>query len=126
MIFQNASLMDCLFTFEKLLFEEQKYTSDIYRLLAFTGIAWPMPKKAKLRKPNFISIRSSRKFIFILFNQWRYLASIKCCLSLWCFYAEKGDLETSDALFRVCDSICSDNHVTYYLQEQLSSLRKMP
>ena len=29
MIFQNASLMDCLFTFEKLLFEEQNYTSDI-------------------------------------------------------------------------------------------------
>ena len=29
------------------------------------------------------------------------------------FYAEKGDLETSDALLEYAISICSDNHVTY-------------
>ena len=52
------------------------------------------------------------------------MASIKCCLSLWCFFAEKGDLETSDALLEYAISICSDNHVTYYLARAAFQLAK--
>ena len=42
------------------------------------------------------------------------------------FYAEKGDLETSDALLEYAISICSDNHVTYYLARAAFQLAKMP
>ena len=40
------------------------------------------------------------------------------------FLCRKGDLETSDALLEYAISICSDNHVTYYLARAAFQLAK--
>lgn len=125
MIFQNASLMDCLFTFEKLLFEEQKYTSDIYRLLAFTGIGMAYAKEGEIEKAEFYFNKVFKEIylytIQSMEDTWRVLNVVFHC---GVFYAEKGDLETSDALLEYAISICSDNHVTYYLARAAFQLAK--
>ena len=42
------------------------------------------------------------------------------------FYAEKGDLETSDALLEYAISICSDSHHVLHLARAAFQLAKMP
>ena len=54
-------------------------------------------------------------------DTWRVLTVVFHC---GVFYAEKGDLETSDALLEYAISICSDNHVTYYLARAAFQLAK--
>ncbi len=46
-------------------------------------------------------------------DTWRVLNVVFHCGVFLC--RKKGDLETSDALLEYAISICSDNHVTYYL-----------
>lgn len=40
------------------------------------------------------------------------------------FFAQDGDLETSDALLNYAIDICSDNHLTYYLARAAAQLAK--
>ena len=53
-------------------------------------------------------------------DTWRVLNVVFHCGVL----CRKGDLETSDALLEYAISICSDNHVTYYLARAAFQLAK--
>ncbi|GEK36846.1 transcriptional regulator [Enterococcus thailandicus] len=123
MIFTNAPITDVLFHFDQLLMAETANT--LFRLLAYTGIGMVYAREKELEKAEVYFNRVFEKIytypIHTTEDIWRVLNIVFHC---GVFFAQDGDLETSDALLNYAIDICSDNHLTYYLARAAAQLAK--
>lgn len=116
MIFQKASITDILFTFDKLLLMEKQHSNPIFRLLALTGSGMAYSREGDDEKAEFYFEQVFEEIytypIKTIEDTWRVLNIVFHCGE---FYGERAELATSNALLDYALTICSDNHVTYYL-----------
>ena len=123
MIFTNEPITDVLFHFDQLLMAETANT--LFRLLAYTGIGMVYAREKELEKAEVYFNRVFEKIytypIRTTEDIWRVLNIVFHC---GVFFAQDGDLETSDALLNYAIDICSDNHLTYYLARAAAQLAK--
>lgn len=125
MIAQNAPLTDILFVFDQVLLEEAAAEAEIYRLLAYTGMGMAYSREGDTRKAEFYF----HKVLDKIYNYptktredtWRVLNIVYQCGA---FYSQLNELDISNALLKYAVSICSDNHVTYYLARAAIQLAK--
>ena len=125
MIFQNGPLIDNLFIFDQILLEEETSDSEIFRLLAYTGIGMIYSREKDQEKAEFYFNKVLEKIYNyptkVMEDTWRVLNIVFNC---GVFYSDIEELEISNALLRYAVSICSDNHVTYYLARAAIQLAK--
>ncbi|WP_373836400.1 helix-turn-helix domain-containing protein [Jeotgalibaca arthritidis] len=116
MIFKNQPVMDILFLFDQILLEETTDDLSIFRLLAYTGTGMVYAREGDRQKAEFYFNKVQEKIYSYptqeMSDTWRVLNIVFQC---GVFYAEINELEISNALLEYAVSICSDNHVTYYL-----------
>ena len=116
MIFKNQPVMDILFLFDQILLEETTDDLSIFRLLAYTGTGMVYAREGDRQKAEFYFNKVQEKIYSYptqeISDTWRVLNIVFQC---GVFYAEINELEISNALLEYAVSICSDNHVTYYL-----------
>lgn len=116
MIFKNQPVMDILFLFDQILLEETTDNLSIFRLLAYTGTGMVYAREGDRQKAEFYFNKVQEKIYSYptqeMSDTWRVLNIVFQC---GVFYAEINELEISNALLEYAVSICSDNHVTYYL-----------
>lgn len=116
MIFKNQPVMDILFLFDQILLEETTDNLSIFRLLAYTGTGMVYAREGDRQKAEFYFNKVQEKIYSYptqeMSDTWRVLNIVFQC---GVFYAEMNELEISNALLDYAVSICSDNHVTYYL-----------
>jgi transcriptional regulator with XRE-family HTH domain len=98
MIFKKQPITDILFTFDKIILSETLAENNIYSLLAYTGVGMAYHQVEDYEKSEYYF----DKVLNILFH-----SSV--------FYADINELASSNALLEYAISICSENHVTYYL-----------
>lgn len=125
MIFRQQPIMDILFTFDQVLLEEETRDSLIFRLLAYTGIGMVYARENDLSKAEFYFNKVLEKIYNYsaqnMEGTWRVLNIVFQC---GVFYSTIEELEISDALLNYAVTICSDNHVTYYLARAAIQLAK--
>ncbi|WP_079710206.1 helix-turn-helix domain-containing protein [Paraliobacillus ryukyuensis] len=125
MIFRQQPIMDILFTFDQVLLEEETKDSLIFRLLAYTGIGMVYARENDLSKAEFYFNKVLEKIynypVQNMEGTWRVLNIVFQC---GVFYSTIEELEISDALLNYAVTICSDNHVTYYLARAAIQLAK--
>ncbi|MDN6294222.1 MAG: helix-turn-helix domain-containing protein [Alkalibacterium sp.] len=125
MIFQQQPIMDILFTFDQVLLEEETDESTIFRLLAHTGIGMAYSREGDLDKAEFYFNKVLEKIYNYpaknMEDTWRVLNIV---YNSGVFYSLIEELEISDALLLHAVTICSDNHVTYYLAKAAIQLAK--
>ena len=116
MIFKNQPVLDILFLFDQILLEETTDDLSIFRLLAYTGTGMVYAREGDRQKAEFYFNKVQEKIYSYptqeMSDTWRVLNIVFQC---GVFYAEINELEISNALLEYAVSICSDNHVTYYL-----------
>lgn len=116
MIFQKASITDILFTFDRLLLMEKQHNNPIFRLLALTGSGMAYSREGEDEKAEFYFEQVFEEIytypIKTIEDTWRVLNIVFHCGE---FYGEHDELAASNALLEYALTICSDNHVTYYL-----------
>ncbi|ALV22212.1 helix-turn-helix domain-containing protein [Carnobacterium antarcticum] len=125
MIFQNCAITDILFNFDKILLAEDTDDSEIFRLLAYTGTGMVYFREADQEKAEFYFNKVLEQIYSYetteLADTWRVLNIVFQCSV---FYAEVHELEASNTLLKYAISICSDNHVTFYLARAAFQLVK--
>lgn len=125
MIFQNCSITDILFNFDKILLEDDASGSEIFRLLAYTGTGMVYFRENDQEKAEFYFNKVLEKIYLYketeLEDTWRVLNILFHCSV---FYSEIHEIEASNTLLQYALSICSDNHVTFYLARAASQLVK--
>ena len=125
MIFKNQPVMDILFLFDQILLEETTDNLSIFRLLAYTGTGMVYAREGDRQKAEFYFNKVQEKIYSYptqeMSDTWRVLNIVFQC---GVFYAEINELEISNALLEYAVSICSDNHVTYYLARAAIQLAK--
>lgn len=116
MIFQKAAITDILFTFDKLLLMEKEHKNPIFQLLALTGSGMAYSRDGDIEKAEFYFEQVFENIfnysIETTEDTWRVLNIVFHCGE---FYGEHQEFATSNALLEYAITICSDNHVTYYL-----------
>lgn len=116
MIFQAAPITDILFTFDQLLVREKQQPNTLFRLLALTGSGMAYSREGESSKAEFYFEQVFKEIytysIQTVEETWRVLNIVFHCGE---FYASQDELATSDALLNYAITLCSDNHVTYYL-----------
>ncbi|SFE12740.1 helix-turn-helix domain-containing protein [Trichococcus pasteurii] len=124
MIAQQVPVTDVLFTFDQILLSD-KDDVEIYRLLAYTGIGMVYSREKKLEKAEFYFSKVLEKIYAYPINTmedvWRVLNIV---FQSGTFFAQIDEIELSNALLSYAVSICSDNHVTYYLARAAIQLAK--
>nr|WP_205617866.1 helix-turn-helix transcriptional regulator [Atopococcus tabaci] len=125
MIFQNRPVTDILFVFDQILLAEETEEAKIFRLLAYTGIGMVYSREGDQEKAEFYFNRVLEKIYsyptVTLEDTWRVLNIVFQC---GVFYSTIEELDVSNALLKYAVSICSDNHVTYYLARAAIQLAK--
>lgn len=125
MIFQSSSVIDILFMFDQILLEEETADSEIFRLLAYTGIGMAYSREEDQEKAEFYFNKVLEKIYTYptkkIEDTWRVLNIVFQC---GVFYSAIHEIEISNALLNYAVSICSDNHVTYYLARAAIQLAK--
>lgn len=125
MIFQNCAITDILFNFDKILLAEDSSDSEIFRLLAYTGTGMVYFREEDQEKAEFYFNKVLEKIYSYeateLEDTWRVLNIVFQCSV---FYAEIHEVEVSNTLLKYALSICSDNHVTFYLARAAFQLVK--
>ncbi|GIP61466.1 transcriptional regulator [Virgibacillus pantothenticus] len=125
MIFQDAEITDILFNFDQILLEEEVKDSEIFRLLAYTGIGMVFSREKDQEKAEFYFNKVLERIYTYptkeIEDTWRVLNIVFQC---GVFYAEMDEFDASNALLEYAVSICSDNHVTYYLARAAIQLAK--
>lgn len=125
MISQNEAIVDILFMFDQILLEEDTDNSEIFRLLAYTGIGMAYSREKDQEKAEFYFNKVLEKIYNYptekMEDTWRVLNIVFQC---GVFYSGKEEIEISNALLNYAVSICSDNHVTYYLARAAIQLAK--
>lgn len=116
MIFRNEAVTDILFTFDQILLDEKIKESDIFSLLAYTGIGMTYSREKDFEKAEYYFSKVIEKVYFCPTSKtedtWRVLNIV---FHSGVFYAEINELAASNALLEYAVSICSENHITYYL-----------
>lgn len=116
LIFQQAPITDILFTFDQLLKVEPEEPSSLYQLLGNTGIGMAYAHTGEVEKADFYFENVLEQVydypIKDLQETWRVLNILFHCGE---FYGQQQEFATSDAILTQVVTICSDNHVTYYL-----------
>ena len=125
MIFQNYPITDILFNFDNILLEERSSHSEIFRLLAYTGTGMTYFREKDQEKAEFYFNKVLEKIYAYntteIEDTWRVLNILFQCSI---FYSEINEIEASNTLLHYALTICSDNHVTYYLARVASQLVK--
>ncbi|MEG0553059.1 MAG: transcriptional regulator, partial [Carnobacterium sp.] len=118
-------ITDILFNFDKILLEEQSNSLEIFRLLAYTGTGMAYFREKEQEKAEFYFNKVLEKIYSYdtkeIEDTWRVLNILFQCSI---FYSEMNEIEASNALLHYALTICSDNHVTYYLARVASQLVK--
>ena len=116
MIFKKQPITDILFTFDKIILSETLAENNIYSLLAYTGVGMAYHQVEDYEKSEYYFDKVIEKIysypIKEIEDTWRVL-NILFHSSV--FYADINELASSNALLEYAISICSENHVTYYL-----------
>ena len=125
MIAQQVPVTDILFTFDQILLADNGEDAEIYSLLAYTGIGMVYSREKNPDKAEFYFSKVLEKI---------YAYPIKTTEDIWrvlnivfqsgTFYSQIDEIELSNALLSYAVSICSDNHVTYYLARAAIQLAK--
>ena len=125
MIAQQISVTDILFTFDQILLADDRAETEIFRLLAYTGIGMVYSREKSSDKAEFYFNKVLEKI---------YAYPIKTTEDIWrvlnivfqsgTFFSQIDEIELSNALLSYAVSICSDNHVTYYLARAAIQLAK--
>lgn len=125
MIFQSYPVIDIIFMFDQILLAEESCDSEIFRLLAYTGIGVAYSREKDQEKAEFYFNKVLEKIYNYPTKKtedtWRVLNIVFQC---GVFYSQIQELEISNALLNYAVSICSDNHVTYYLARAAVQLAK--
>lgn len=125
MIAQQVAVTDILFTFDQILLADDTSESDIFRLLAYTGIGMVYSREEQREKAEFYFNKVLEKIyaypITTMEDIWRVLNIV---FQSGTFYSVINEIELSNALLSYALSICSDNHVTYYLARAAIQLAK--
>lgn len=116
MISKNYPVTEIMFMFDQILLKNKTKEAEIFRLLAYTGNGMVYARENELEKSEFYFKKVLEKIYShpteSMEDTWRVLNIVFQC---GVFYAEINEIEISDALLNYAVSICSDNHVTYYL-----------
>lgn len=125
MIFQHEPAMDILFMFDQILLASETTDAEIFHLLAYTGTGMVYSREKDQEKAEFYYSKVIEEIYQYptqkIEDTWRVLNIVFQC---GVFYAEIGEIEISNALLEYAISICSDNHVTYYLARAAIQLAK--
>lgn len=125
MIFQNHSITDILFMFDQILLAEESSESTIFRLLAYTGSGMVYSREKDQEKAEFYFNKVLERIYSYptttTEETWRVLNIVFQC---GVFYSEIKEIDISNALLDYAISICSDNHLTYYLARAAIQLAK--
>ena len=125
MIYQNYSLTDILFTFDQILFEAKSEDAEIFSLLAYTGIGMVYLHEKDYEKAEFYFHKVLERIYSYPTRKtedtWRVLHIV---YQSGVFYSEIGEIDISNSLLNYAVSICSDNHITYYLARAAIQLAK--
>lgn len=123
--YQNRPVIDSLFIFEQILLKQETPKSEIFRLLAYTGIGMVYAREKDQPKAEFyfnkVLERIYKYPARTTEDTWRVLHIVFQC---GVFYSGIDELDISDALLNYAITICSDNHVTYYLARAAIQLAK--
>lgn len=125
MIFQNHTITDILFTFDQILLAEESSESAIFRLLAYTGSGMVYSREKDQDKAEFYFNKVLERIYSYptttTEDTWRVLNIVFQC---GVFYSEIKEIDISNALLDYAVSICSANHLTYYLARAAMQLAK--
>lgn len=125
MIFQHYPVTDILFTFDKILLEDAVSESKIYFLLAYTGIGMIYAREKDFEKAEFYFHKVIEEIYTYptksIEDTWRVLNIVFHC---GVFYSDINEIEISNALLNYAVSICSNNHITYYLARAAAQIAK--
>ncbi|MFV0559074.1 MAG: helix-turn-helix domain-containing protein [Enterococcus sp.] len=115
-LFQGKKLTDSLFLFDKLLLEQPTDSQSLFRLLALTGIGMAYSAEGAIEKAEYYFDQVFQQIftyqIQTTEDTWRVLNIVLHCGE---FFGEQGELEVSNTLLDYVWTLCSENHVTYYL-----------
>ncbi|MGX7025385.1 helix-turn-helix domain-containing protein [Vagococcus hydrophili] len=116
MFFRKEELTDILFTFDQILLNETTTEKKMYQLLAYTGIGMTYARENDFEKSEFYFSKVIGQIYDCPTNSiedmWRVLNMV---FHAGVYYAETNEIEISNALLEYAITICSENHVTYYL-----------
>lgn len=116
MFFRKEELTDILFTFDQILLNETRTEKKMYQLLAYTGIGMTYARENDFEKSEFYFSKVIGQIYDCPTNSiedmWRVLNMV---FHAGVYYAETNEIEISNALLEYAITICSENHVTYYL-----------
>ena len=116
LLFQHAPTLDVLYLFDQILLSEEAVNKPIFKLLAYTGIGMIFANQSEYTKADFYFDKVLEQIydfpMHSLEDTWRVLHIV---FQAGVFFAQKKELAISNALLTYAITICSDNHVTYYL-----------
>lgn len=116
MIFKGEAINEVLFNFDRILLEEITFESEIFRLLAYTGIGMVHEREKDFTKAEFYFSKVLEQIYKYPIKEtedtWRVLNIVYQSGE---FYSNIDELEVGNALLEYAVEICSHNHVTYYL-----------
>lgn len=125
MIHKKSSAIDSLYVLDQILLNEITEETEIYRLLAYTGIGIIYEQIAEIDKAEFYFAKVLEQIYDFPVEEvediWRVLHILYQCST---FYAGIEEVEISNALAKHAIDICSDNHITYYLARAAIQLAK--
>lgn len=116
MIFKGTPINEILFNFDKILLEKKTRDTEIFHLLAYTGIGMVHERDKDNKKAEFYFSKVLEKIYKYPIKEtedtWRVLNIVYQSGE---FYSNIDELEVGNALLEYAVEICSHNHVTYYL-----------
>lgn len=116
MIHNNESPTDSLFMLDQILFMEATEERLIFNLLAYTGSGMVYYQINQVDKAEVYFNKVLEQIYAIKTNDiedvWRVLHMVYQSSQ---FYSDIGEIDISNELAKHAITICSDNHVTYYL-----------
>lgn len=117
--YQKAAAVEVLFAFNQLLLEED----TLYQLLGYTGMGLVYSEAGEKVKGEVYFDKVLRKIydypVKSIEETWRVLHILYQC---GVFYSEIAEYQVSNTLLEYALSICSDNHVTFYLARVATQL----
>lgn len=115
-LFQENKATDSLFLFDKMLLEQPEDNESLFRLLALTGIGLVYSEEGATEKAEYYFDQVFQQIftyqIKTIEDTWRVLNIVLHCGE---FFGKKGEFEVSNTLLTYVLTLCSENHVTYYL-----------
>lgn len=121
----EKSIIDVRFIFDNILLQEETPETKIFHLLAYVGVGMIYSQENENEKAEFYFNKVLSEIYELpiekIEDTWRILHILYQC---GVFYSKINELSSSDALLNYAITICSDNHVTYYLARAAIQLAK--